>query len=163
MKNRNVGFLIIGIAVIIGILVLLFDSSTRNNISQLCSHGTSCGMYDVVNTQTYISFVVIFVILLIGIVLVFTKESEKLVVKKIKPYGEITPKKFSKKSLSSLSKEEAKIMNFLIENKGSLLQSEIVEKTNLNKVKITRILDSLETQNLIERKRRGMTNIVVLK
>jgi uncharacterized membrane protein len=44
-----------------------------------------------------------------------------------------------------------------------MFQSDIIEKTKLNKVKITRILDSLEAQNLIERKRRGMTNLVILK
>ena len=54
-------------------------------------------------------------------------------------------------------------MNLLLKNKGNMYQTDIIQKTNLNKVKITRILDSLEAQNLIERKRRGMTNIVVLK
>ena len=73
------------------------------------------------------------------------------------------PKKFSKKSLESLDDEEKIIMNLLLENKGNMFQSDIIQKTNLNKVKVTRILDSLESQGLIERKRRGMTNIVVLK
>ena len=54
-------------------------------------------------------------------------------------------------------------INQILENKGSIYQSELVNKTGFNKVKVTRILDSLESQNLIERKRRGMTNIVILK
>ena len=33
----------------------------------------------------------------------------------------------------------------------------------LNKVKITRILDKLEGMGILERKRRGMTNVVILK
>jgi len=38
-----------------------------------------------------------------------------------------------------------------------------VEETGFTKVKITRILDSLEGNGLIERKRRGMTNIIILR
>jgi uncharacterized membrane protein len=33
----------------------------------------------------------------------------------------------------------------------------------MTKVKVSRILDSLETKNLLERRRRGMSNVVVLK
>lgn len=36
-------------------------------------------------------------------------------------------------------------------------------KTGLTKVKVTRILDRLEGREIIERKRRGMTNVVILK
>ena len=38
-----------------------------------------------------------------------------------------------------------------------------MERLNTGKVKITRLLDKLEAKDLIERKRRGMNNIVVLK
>ena len=33
----------------------------------------------------------------------------------------------------------------------------------MSKVKITRILDKLEASGLVERKRRGMTNVVMAK
>jgi len=51
----------------------------------------------------------------------------------------------------------------IIESDGSIIQSDLVERTKFNKVKVTRILDRLEGMNLIERRRRGMTNIVMLK
>ena len=35
--------------------------------------------------------------------------------------------------------------------------------TGFGKVKITRVIDRLEGKNLIERRRRGMTNVVVFK
>ena len=65
--------------------------------------------------------------------------------------------------MENLDNEEKNTMNLLLENKGNMYQMDIIEKTNLNKVKITRILDSLESQGFIERKRRGMANIVMLK
>jgi len=120
-------------------------------------------MYSTIKTQTYLSFAIAGLVFGIGLFLILSKENEKIIIKKIKPEANLEPKKFNKNSLKNLNKEEADVMNLLLENKGNMYQSDIIEKTNLNKVKITRILDALEAQNLIERKRRGMTNVVMLK
>ena len=53
------------------------------------------------------------------------------------------------------------ILKIIQENK-TIFQAEIIEKTKLGKAKITRIIDRLEGKGFVERKRRGMTNIVVL-
>jgi putative component of membrane protein insertase Oxa1/YidC/SpoIIIJ protein YidD len=45
MKNKNVGFLIIGIAVVMAIIVLLFNNVIKDNLGLTCSHGPSCEMY----------------------------------------------------------------------------------------------------------------------
>jgi hypothetical protein len=163
MKNKNVGYLIVGISILIVLIIILFNQGMTSIVNETCSHGPSCGMYKTINTQTYLSFSIAGLVFIIGLFLIFSKESEKIVIKKIKPTANLEPKKFNKKSLEKLDNDEKIIMNLLLENKGNMLQSDIIEKTNLNKVKVTRILDSLETQTLIERKRRGMTNIVVLK
>jgi uncharacterized membrane protein len=63
----------------------------------------------------------------------------------------------------NLSEEEKLIVNLLKESEGTIYQSELVDKTGFTKVKVTRILDRLEGKKIIERKRRGMTNIVILK
>ena len=54
-------------------------------------------------------------------------------------------------------------MELLLHGQGSAYQSDLIKETQLTKVKITRILDHLEGKQLIERKRRGMTNIIILK
>ncbi len=46
---------------------------------------------------------------------------------------------------------------------GAIFQSELVDKSGFSKVKVSRILDRLEGRGLLERRRRGMTNIVLLK
>jgi len=163
MKNKNVGFLIIGMSVIVGIIVFLFNNALRDITASSCSMGTECSMYGAITIQTWVSLALAGLIFVIGLFLILSKENEKLIIKKIKPTAELKPKKFSKKSLEKLNKEEVKIMNLLLENKGSIFQSELVGKTGFSKVKITRILDSLEGQGMIERRRRGMTNIVLLK
>lgn len=163
MKNKNVGFLITGIAIVIFIIIWIFNQGLTNLFSQTCSHGSSCGMYSALRFQTYLSITIAGIILFIGIFLIFSKEEKEVIIKKIKPLASIEPKKFDKKSLENLDEEEKKIMNLLLENNNSLYQSEIVTKTEWNKVKVTRILDSLESQGFIERKRRGMTNMVMIK
>ncbi|PIN91750.1 hypothetical protein COU61_01900 [Candidatus Pacearchaeota archaeon CG10_big_fil_rev_8_21_14_0_10_35_13] len=50
-----------------------------------------------------------------------------------------------------------------IEGDGTLFQSDLVDKSGFDKVKVTRILDKLEGKGFIERKRRGMSNVVILK
>jgi uncharacterized membrane protein len=65
--------------------------------------------------------------------------------------------------MSKLSANEKTVFEKIIESQGALFQSELVEKSGFNKVKVTRILDKLEGKDLIDRKRRGMSNIVILK
>jgi len=163
MKNKNIGYLIIGIAVLILIIIIIFNQGLTTIVNETCSHGPSCTMYTTIKTQTYFSLAIAGIIFFIGLFFILTKENERIVIKQIKPLKTLEPKKFNKKSLKGLNPDEKIIVNLLLENKGNMFQSDIIKKTNLNKVKITRILDNLESQNLLERKRRGMTNIVILK
>jgi predicted transcriptional regulator len=163
MKNKNVGWLIIGISIFIFIIILAFNMGLRNIVDQTCDHGPTCSMYSTMSLQTWISVAIAFLVLVIGIFLVFSRENERIIVKKVRPFGKLDIKKFDGKGLDKLDNEEKKIMNLILKNKGSIFQSGIVEKTGFNKVKVTRILDGLEAQGLIERRRRGMTNIVMLK
>ncbi|ELZ15909.1 MarR family regulator [Natrinema thermotolerans DSM 11552] len=61
-----------------------------------------------------------------------------------------------------LANNERTIYETLLEADGVLPQSEIVERTDLSKATVSRGLDGLETKNLVERKRRGMGNTVLL-
>lgn len=163
MKNKNVGWLVIGISVFVFAMIWIFNIGLRDVLSATCTMGPSCSMYKTLSLQTWVSFAIALVIFFIGLFLILSKEHEKIVIKKIKPTLDISPKEFNKESLKNLDKEELEVMNLILKNKGSIFQSEIVNQTTLGKVKITRILDSLESQGLIERKRRGMTNIVMLR
>lgn len=68
-----------------------------------------------------------------------------------------------KVDLSSLDSDEKKVIAIVQEQGGSTFQSELIKQTNYSKVKISRVLDKLEQKGMIERKRRGMTNLVVIK
>lgn len=156
MKNRNVGFLIIGIALIIGFLVLFFNLGLKKIVTESCSHGPSCAMYGTISFQTYVGLGLTAIIIVIGLFLIFSKPEEKIIVKNIR-------EKLKKVNLEKLDKDERKIIEILEKENGGMFQRDLMERLEIGKVKITRLLDKLESKELVERKRRGMNNIVVLK
>ncbi len=160
MKNKNVGYLITGIAIVIGIIILIFNMGLRNIVGETCSHGGTCTMYDTITTQTYLSLAIAGVILVIGLFLIFSKEETKIITKTKKIHIEKKPKPID---YSKLVKEEKILIKIIEQADGTIFQSDLVEKSEFSKVKVSRILDKLEGRQLIERKRRGMTNVVVLK
>jgi len=66
------------------------------------------------------------------------------------------------KTIKSLREDELKVY-MLIKDEGLIYQNEIVKKTGFSKAKVSRILDKLEAIGIVERKRRGMSNIVILR
>src|SRR3989338_6192130 len=117
----------------------------------------NCTMYDTLNKQTYLSFGIVGLLVLVGFVLIFTKPDFKIIIKKTRD-----GKTNRKLDISELNSKEKRILALVQENKA-IFQADLIEKTGFGKAKITRVLDSLEGKGFVERKRRGMTNIVVLK
>lgn len=158
MENKSVGLLIIGIAVIVGFIIFIFNSAMTNIVGQTCNMGPSCTMYDTIRTQTWLSFSIAGIILIVGLFIMFLKPKEKIVVKQFKE-----KKKEKKINLDGLDKDEKKVIELLQEENGVIFQSALMEKLEVGKVGMTRLLDKLEAKQIIERKRRGMNNVVVLK
>lgn len=159
MENKNVGWLIIGVAVIMIIIVLIFNTALKSIVNENCSliHGTdTCPMIDTIKTQTGISLGIIAAIVIIGLVIMFQKPKERIVVKTLR-------EKKKPLNLSGLDKDEKKVIDLLQNEGNAMFQADLMEKLSIGKVKATRLLDKLESKQLIERKRRGMNNLVVLR
>ena len=161
MENKNVGWLLLGISVLIIFLVFLFNNTLMESVRNSCfiQHGDvkSCEMYDSVNYQTYLALGIVGVLVIVSLFLIFSKPNEKVVVKKVRE------KKIQKEvDLSSFRPEEKQVYN-LVKGNGAMFQADLIENTGFSKARMTRIVDKLEGSGLVERKRRGMTNVVVLK
>ncbi len=104
------------------------------------------------NTSWYftLGFVLLAALGILGILLLLPPRIKEMPVQK-------------KVDLSKLDQEELKIYRLLQEKEGSMYQSDLVRETGFTKVHVTRVLDKLEGKGIIERKRRGMTNIVVVR
>jgi len=159
MENKKVGYIILGISVLVGAIILLFNRALKDIVSLSCgsAHTTFCPMSQNINQQTYIALGVVGLLVIVALVLIFTKPQEKVIIRKVK---EKKPRK--KINTSELRQDEKEVLELVRDNKA-VFQADLIEKTGFNKTKMTRIIDKLDGLGLIERKRRGMTNVVVLK
>lgn len=155
MKNKNVGFLVVGISVVIVAIVILFNFGLTKIVDETCSHGPTCSMYETISLQTWLSLIIAGLVFLIGLFLIFSKEDKKVIIKTVKE----KKKKLDLTGLNALEKKAVK----LIQENGGIFQADLMEKLNVGKVGLTRLLDKLEAKQIVERKRRGMNNFVVLK
>lgn len=162
MKNRIVGMIILVLTVVIGLIIYLFNRALAQIVSTSCTHGTNCPMWGTLNFQTNISLGIMALIALVGLYLILFSEWETTK-DKIKTEQKEISKEAYQEMIKGLDATEKEIIAKVIEGKGAIFQSDLVENTGLSKVKVTRILDKLEGRGLIERKRRGMTNVVILK
>jgi len=157
MENKKVGWLIIGIGIAILAIALLFNFSLRSIVDATCSHGIECTMHDTMNVQLYLSLAIIAIVFAIGLYIMLSKPEEKTIIKKVREKEK--KKKIDTTNLDSKEKTAIK----LLQEQGAMFQADLKEKLGIGKVGMTRLLDKLEAKQFIERKRRGMNNIVVLK
>ena len=83
-----------------------------------------------------------------------------------KSVGELVLKERERKwreIAKTLKEDERKVYQAIIEAGGIIEQSKLPEKTGLSKASVSRALDLLESKGFVERRRRGMGNVVLLK
>jgi len=159
MQTKQVGYILIGFAFVIGIITYIFNRALTDIINTSCSHGSTCPMWGTIDAETNIALGLLAFILLLGIYLAFFyKEMTKADL----PKQKLSREDF-KDAMRTLSPEENSLIEKLIDAEGAMFQSDLVEQSGFQKVKVTRLLDRLEGLSIIERRRRGMTNIVLLK
>lgn len=159
MENKHVGFIIIGISAVIAVIVFLYQKALREIVGSSCSaeHSSTCPMFTTITQQTYLSLSIVGILVIVGLAMIFNKPKEKIIVRKIK-------EKIQKKKINLEGfRQEDKSVFMMIQEKGAMFQADLIEKTGFGKAKMTRIIDRLEGKDLVERRRRGMTNIIVLK
>ncbi|MBN2517545.1 MAG: hypothetical protein JXB14_01745 [Candidatus Altiarchaeota archaeon] len=160
-RNTLIGSGLIVVAVILALLI----NSIGGRIMELNNAECDCGADEVggfcphsVNTlpiEIYLGYTVSAVLAIAGAYLIFSDfRSSKLKSESADNW---------RKVISSLNGEEKRIYELLASSDGVMFQSDLVEKSEMPKVKVSRILDRLEARNLLERRRRGMSNAVVLK
>lgn len=151
IDQKQIGIAVIALAVVVGVLVFLFNQSITATMNDTCSATMdSCPHRNNLPYQTYAGGLVVLSLIGLGVYSIWAGKQKEGI------------SKTTKQAISNLPAEEKKIYSLLEENNGAMFQSEVVEKSQENKVKVSRILDKLEGRGLIQRRRQGMTNLVVL-
>ncbi|MAG78630.1 hypothetical protein CL616_04675 [archaeon] len=149
MKDRQVGYLVIAFCIALLLIIISYDMTLAQIVNTTCSHGPECPMYANLKMQRIISLTLLGVLVLVGLYFIFSRKIKQIIQEK--------------KTHINLTNEEKEIISLLKENDNSLYQSNLIKQTEKSKVQITRILDKLEAKKIIDRKRRGMTNIIILR
>ena len=151
--------MLLAVSILIVIVIFLFNSALKEIVLTSCGeeHAIVCPMNQTVDQQTYIALGITALLVIVALILIFTKPQERIIIKTIE-------KKLKKIKIdtSELKSEEKQVFE-LVQNNKTIFQADLIEKTGFGKDKMTRIIDRLEGKGFVERKRRGMTNIVVLK
>jgi hypothetical protein len=160
--RKITGLLLIIFAVIMMFILVLVKINIDAQEAFLCDIVHSTPDFDVSKCPAHQSnnswlifaaFGVSFAVLGIGVYLVIPA-------RKIIPVEEKIA--FKEVDLSKLDDDEKKVYNILKSNDGSMYQSDLLRQMGFSKVQMTRLLDKLAARKIIDRKRRGMTNIVIL-
>jgi len=163
MKNRTVGFLLLGVSVLMGFIILIFNRALTEIVKSACSHGSDCPMWETITFQTRVSMGILAFVLIAGFYFLFfvrdTRE-ENSAGESFSPT--IFSQEYYKNVMETLSEDERKVFAAIIDSQGTIFQSDLVDRTQFPKAKITRILDRLEGSGIVERRRRGMSNMVIL-
>lgn len=159
LNNRKIGFALIVIAVLSLILISSVKVSYDAQATQLCELFDEDPMLDMNecpahsnNSASWIIPILFGISFLTGGVGIYFMNLTRS-----------TSSKFKKINIEELDDEERKIYQAIVEKEGSIYQSDLIKETKFSKVKVSRILDRMELKKILERKRRGMTNIVILK
>ncbi len=133
----------------------------KNIIDKGCSMAHDalyCPAYGTINQQTYLSLLIVGIFILMSIFLLFSKPRERTIVKTKIIEKQTSNKIFDTHDLTS----EEKHVFVLLQKHKAFFQADLIEKIGFGKTKMTRVLDLLEGKGFVERKRLGMTNVVVL-
>ena len=164
MNDRKIGIMLVVLAIII-FLFGLYLKIYNDKMAQMQETATgSCYLTDGTCIHTtsdlilYSAIGMAIFVAAIGIYMIFRKkEPRHVIVKNNKTSGKpVRPPK-------TLSPELRNIFDMVAQSEDAILQGELVAKSGMDKVKVSRLLDKLEMQGLIERRRHGMSNLVVLK
>jgi uncharacterized membrane protein len=97
----------------------------------------------------------------LGASLIYLLQKERMTVSSVE---KSSAKEGWNEALDSLTDEDERtVYELIVAEDGMIFQGELVNRSGFSKSKVSVILDRLEARKVIERKRYGMSNVVVLK
>lgn len=154
LVSNYLGLAIVAMS-ITAFIILMGVSLDYARITHAECGGEYCTVYNHIPVQSYIGLGILVVSAGIGGYITFAEsKGEKI-------------QSIQKTKLNSIIKnlagEERKVFDQVVKNNGSAFQTDLIGATRFSKVKVSRVLDRLEAKGLVERRRRGMSNMIILR
>lgn len=164
MINKKIGVFLILFAIFISVVLVIITSALRTESEILgCFERPECEYIDTSLSLSHFAFGAVGFILALGFYLVFFYTGEKEILKRLEEQknNEIEKQKFNI-LLSALDEFESNIMTLVKEQDG-IAQNTLVLRSNLSKSKVSEVLKSLESKNLVKKVKKRKNNFVYLK
>lgn len=172
MDNRKLGVILIVLAILLAIILISFKIQAEKSLEmQIEQYGGACPMEGFCPHQQlsrllipiYIAASILFLIVGLGIYLIFFEKGQKEILKTLKE----TKEKSSADErfdllLSALDEYEKKVMKAVREQNG-ITQATLRIRTDMSKAKLSLVISALSKKNLIKKVPKGKTNQIYLK
>jgi uncharacterized membrane protein len=152
---QKIGLFIILLSFLLFYFIFTFTQDVMALHQTQCGCGEVCPMAENLPLSSYLGFSLVVLMMILGIYLVLAvKETEVTASKKIKEWNKV---------LKTLPEDSAQLYTLIKDSEGVIFQADLVKQSSMNKVKVSRLLDKMEAKGLLERRRKGMANIILLK
>ncbi len=159
MNIRTLGFVFILFAIIIAAFTAWVTDDIKKLNSFLHKDCTLpedvCPFNTLMPPESVVGFGISVIMAAFGILLIIISRKDSK--------GKMVETKKIEDAIEALTGDEKAVYDTILASNGTIFQSELVEKSTLDKVKVSRVLDKLEGKGLIERKRRGMSNVIIVR
>ncbi len=165
MENRKLGGLLIVIALLVGGILIYYNSQlTGEAVAIGCySSDSDCLPIEKSLSLSHFAIGVFSFILALGFYLLFFNKTEQAILKRLEDdkNQKVTGEMF-KWVLMALDSYEKRVMEEVKKQEG-ITQNTLRLRTNMSKAKLSYVLQELEKRNLIKRVSKGKTLQVFLK
>ncbi|MDD5254097.1 MAG: hypothetical protein PHG05_03260 [Candidatus Nanoarchaeia archaeon] len=168
MNHKLLGIILIVASLILGLVVITFNSRLNAQADLSCSctemqNGGVCAHEQTSTWPTYLGIILSSIIVALGVYLIFFEKSQRQILSTLEKQKETSTEeeRFSI-LLKGLSDDEKKIIKAVKEQDG-ITQQTLRFRADLHKSKLSILLDGLEKKGLIKKVLKGKTNQVYLK
>ena len=158
LERNQLASLIVAVGALVGFIALLLVSLRigEQGHNSCPAIGEGCSVIGHIPGESFLGLGALAIVAVAGAFMAI--KPHKPDAKQAKPIVRQVPE-----SAAKLKGEEKAVYDLLVRHEGTVFQGDIIKELGYSKVKTSRILDRLEANGLVERRRRGMANMVIAK
>lgn len=164
METKKLGFLIIGMSVVLGFIMFSYMSQLNMQEEQNnCNPTEECKQINSLFGLSHIAVGFLAFIFALGFYLLFFNKREQAILKRMEDEKNIDMENNQFEALLKPMDDNEKAIIKAIKNQEGITQSTLKYRVNLSKAKVSQVLTQFEKRNLIVRNIKGKTYEIFLR